>query len=382
MASTVRILGTHGVPANYGGFETAAENIALHLRDRGWSVDVYCQLPGVGRTKNDEWNGIARTLIHEPKEGWRGTAAFDLTSIRHAMAMHRPGDVWLTFGYNTGVYDVLPRLRGIPNVINMDGMEWTRKRWGPLKQGILLGNERCAGWVGDVLIADHPVIAEYLQRHFGRRRVQTITYGAHEVTRAATDAATELGLTPGRYGIVVCRPIPENSVLEIVRAWSAEVRGMPIVVVGPYGPDDAYQAQVMAAASAEVVFPGAIFDQERLRSLRFHAAVYVHGHTVGGTNPSLVEAMAAGNPVIAHDNRYNRWVAGGENAYFTDTESLRRVLRGVLSDEDRRRRMGAASRRRFRDEFTWSRIGGQYEQALLGALERRGHVPQRIGANA
>ncbi len=87
------------------------------------------------------------------------------------MAAHQPGDVWLTFGYNTGVYDVLPRLRGIPNVINMDGMEWTRKRWGLAKQGILLANERLAGWVGDVLIADHPVIATYLRRHFGKRRV-------------------------------------------------------------------------------------------------------------------------------------------------------------------------------------------------------------------
>ncbi|TDN90823.1 DUF1972 domain-containing protein [Microbacterium sp. BK668] len=382
MVSTVRILGTHGVPANYGGFETAAENIALHLRDQGWAVDVYCQLPGVARTKTDEWNGVKRTLIHEPKEGWRGTAAFDLTSIRHAMAVHSPGDVWLTFGYNTGVYDVLPRLRGIPNVINMDGMEWTRKRWGPLKQGILLGNERCAGWVGDVLIADHPVIADYLRRHFGRRRVQMITYGAHEVIGASTAPPRELGLTPGRYGIVVCRPIPENSVLEIVRAWSAEERGMPLVVVGPYGADDRYQAEVMRAASREVLFPGAIFDAERLQSLRFHAAVYLHGHTVGGTNPSLVEAMAAGNAIVAHDNPYNTWVAGPDNAYFSDSESLARILRVLLGDDGRRRRMGASSRRRFLDEFTWARIGAQYEQALLDGLARHGHVRQRMGAFA
>ena len=380
MARTVRILGTHGVPAQYGGFETAAENIALHLRDRGWAVQVYCQLPGDGRMKSDLWNGITRTMIHEPREGWRGTSAFDLTSVRHAMSVHRPGDVWLTFGYNTGVFDVIPRFRGIPNVVNMDGMEWTRRRWGLLKQGILLANERCAGWVGDVLIADHPVIAAYLERHFGSARVQTIAYGADEVTHAPTAPVEELGLVPGAYGIVVCRPIPENSVLEIVSAWSAERRGMPLVVVGPYRDDEPYHARVKAAASDEVVFPGAIFEGDRIRALRFHAALYLHGHTVGGTNPSLVEAMAAGNAVIAHDNAYNRWVAGAEQAYFSDADALAGLLPRLLPDEHHRGRMGAAARARFRTEFTWPQIGAQYERALLDALARRGAVTEKMGA--
>ncbi|WP_203581842.1 DUF1972 domain-containing protein [Microbacterium hibisci] len=382
VAPTVRILGTHGVPANYGGFETAAENIALHLRDRGWTVDVYCQLTGEGPIQTDQWNGVTRTMIPEPREGWRGTSAFDLASVRHAMTVHEPGDVWLTFGYNTGVFDVIPRLRGIPNVVNMDGMEWTRRRWGLAKQGILLANERLAGWVGDVLIADHPVIATYLERHFGRSRVQTIAYGAHEVTHAPATAAQELGLTPGAYGIVVCRPIPENSVLEIVSAWSAERRGMPLVVVGPYLDDDPYQTRVRAAASDEVLFPGAIFDADRLRALRFHAAVYLHGHTVGGTNPSLVEAMAAGNAIVAHDNPYNTWVAGPENAYFSGAGGLDSLLSRLLPDEGRRARMGAAARDRFRAEFTWTKIGAQYEQALVDALTRRGRVPEKIGAVA
>jgi glycosyltransferase involved in cell wall biosynthesis len=376
----VRILGTHGVPARYGGFETAAEKLALHLLDHGWDVQVYCQLPGDGPSESDRWNGVTRTMIHEPRKGWRGTSAFDLRSVRHAMRVHQPGDVWLTFGYNTGVFDVIPRFRGIPNVVNMDGMEWTRRRWGLLKQGILLANERFAGWVGDVLIADHPVIAAYLERHFGSARVQTIAYGADEVTHASTAAVEELGLLPGGYGIVVCRPIPENSVLEIVSAWSAERRGMPLVVVGPYRDDEAYHARVRAAASDEVVFPGAIFEADRIHALRFHAAVYLHGHTVGGTNPSLVEAMAAGNAIIAHDNAYNRWVAGPDHAYFSGGDALARLLPGLLADEHRRARMGAAARARFRAEFTWPKIGAQYEQALLDALARRGSVTEKMGA--
>lgn len=371
---TVRILGTHGVPAAYGGFETAAENVGLYLKEQGWRVIVYCQLPGHGATRTDEWRGLERVLIHEPREGWRGTSAFDLTSVRHALRAYRPGDVWLTFGYNTGVFDIVPRLRGIPNVINMDGMEWTRKRWGLAKQAILLANERLAGLVGDVLIADHPVIAEYLRRHFGRRRVTTITYGAHEVLDASTEPVEAEGLVQGRYGLVVCRPIPENSVLEIVTAWSRKHRGMPLVIVGPYTSNDRYSASVLAAGSDEVLFPGAIFEPERLSALRHHAGLYLHGHTVGGTNPSLVEAMAAGNAVVAHRNDYNTWVAGEGNSYFSDVDDLAGILDELVDDDIRRRGMGAASRARFRSEFTWPKIGREYEMALNRALHHRANA--------
>lgn len=368
MRRTVRILGTHGVPAAYGGFETAAENIGLYLHRRGWRVIVYCQELGTAHVSRDEWNGLERVIISEPRSGWRGTSAFDLTSIRHALKEHREGDVWLTFGYNTGVFDVLPRLRGVPNVINMDGMEWTRRRWGVVKQAILLANERLAGMVGHVLIADHPVIATYLSRHFGRRRVRTITYGAHQVLSADTAPPLELVLTPGAYGIVVCRPIPENSVLEIVSAWSRRPRNMPLLVVGPYSDEDTYQRAVRAAASSEVVFPGAIFDPSRLGALRFHSALYLHGHTVGGTNPSLVEAMAAGNAIVAHRNAYNTWVAGPYSRYFDTAEDLDVTLSELLSNEEVRTRMGDAARSRYREEFTWEFIGEQYEDALRAAL--------------
>jgi glycosyltransferase involved in cell wall biosynthesis len=368
MMPTVRVLGTHGVPAAYGGFETAAENVGLYLAGHGWRVVVYCQADGDGPVGHDEWRGMERVTIHERRPGWRGTSSFDLKCIRHAMAEYRPGDVWLTFGYNTGVFDVAPRLRGIPNVINMDGMEWTRRRWGVAKQGVLLANERFAGLVGNVLIADHPHIARYLRRHFGSRRVATITYGAYEVREAPLEPVHELGLEADQYATLVCRPIPENSVLEIVAAWSRRPRGMRLLVVGPYGSDDPYHRAVRDAASAEVLFPGAIFDQERLTALRFHSALYLHGHTVGGTNPSLVEAMAAGNPVVAHNNVYNRWVAGAENAFFDDRHDLETTLDGLLSDPERRRAMGRASLDRFRAEFTWDRIGSQYDGVLRRCL--------------
>lgn len=367
----VRILGTHGVPAAYGGFETAAEQIGLYLADRGWRVIVYCQVEGDGPIHTDHWQGLERVQIPESRPGWRGTSSFDLKSVRHAVRDRGPDDVWLTFGYNTGALNLAPRFRRIPNVVNMDGMEWTRRRWGVVKQGILLGGERFAGFLGDVIIADHPEIATYLRRHFGKKRVVTIAYGAHAVDAAPIEPLSAFGLTPGNFATVICRPIPENSLEEIVTAWSRSPRGIPLVVLGNFDESDAYHRRVLAAASDEVLFPGAIYDQSIVRSLRLHSRLYVHGHTVGGTNPSLVEAMAASNAVVAHRNKYNTWVAGEGARYFDDVDSLAATLDVLVDDVDTLRSMQRRSRERFEAEFTWSHIGDQYEQALLQAMARR-----------
>jgi glycosyltransferase involved in cell wall biosynthesis len=182
---------------------------------------------------------------------------------------------------------------------------------------------------------------------------------------------TALGLRPGGYATAICRPIPENSLLEIVTAWSRQRRDMPLVVLGNFTREDEYHRSVLDAAGDEVRFPGAIYDPEVVGALRFHSAAYLHGHTVGGTNPSLVEAMAAHNAVIAHDNPYNRWVAGPQARYFQDADSLSRTLDEVLPDASARERMGRASYRRFEEEFTWEHIGGQYEEALLRSMRRR-----------
>ncbi|MCU1421230.1 MAG: glycosyltransferase family 1 protein [Microbacteriaceae bacterium] len=371
---TVRILGTHGVPANYGGFETAAENVGLFLRDQGWRVVIYCQVPGTGAIWEDTWNGLERVNIPVEREGWLGTSEFDLKSIRHASRFR---DICLTFGYNTAVFNVLQRVRRIPNVINMDGIEWSRARWGKVKQGILWTNERIACWVGNDLIADHPVIEEYLATRARRSKLTTITYGAHAVASAPTAPVTARGLVPGEYLTLICRPIPENSILELVQGFSSERRDHTLVVLGNYTPDsDDYHRAVMDAASDEVVFPGGIYDPDELAAIRFHASGYLHGHTVGGTNPSLVEAMAVGNAVVAHDNAYNRWVVGEGALYFSTAQDAAAAISSILADPALRSRLGAASRARHAEEFTWEHIGGQYQDLL------NRHVDPRLLASA
>jgi glycosyltransferase involved in cell wall biosynthesis len=366
MTKTVRILGTHGVPANYGGFETAAENVARFLVGRGWRVVVYCQVPGTGAITTDTWNGIERVMIPVATEGWRGTSKFDLLSIKHA-AKHQ--DLCLTFGYNTAIFNTWQRIKRIPNVVNMDGIEWSRSRWGFSRQAILYVNERIACFVGNHLIADHPVIETYLRTRARDSKITTITYGADPIASAPTEPVTSRGLEPGRYLTLICRPIPENSILELVQGFSRQHRGFQLAMIGDYKPDeDDYHRAVVEAASDEVAFIGSVYDKPVVEALRFHGVGYLHGHTVGGTNPSLVEAMAAGNPVVAHNNPYNRWVTDERQLYFSNADEAGDRIDALLGSAELRTELSAASLKRYESEFTWEHVAGEYEKLLLRFL--------------
>jgi len=204
-----------------------------------------------------------------------------------------------------------------------------------------------------------------------RSKLTTITYGADAVTDAPVEPATSRGLVPGGYLTLICRPVPENSILELVTAFSSKHRGHTLAVLGNYKPEtDAYHRAVMDAAGDEVVFLGGIYDPDELAAVRFHASGYLHGHTVGGTNPSLVEALAAGNAVLAHDNPYNRWVAGDGAIFFTTTDEAEAGITRILTDRGLRESLGAASSARHAAEFTWEHIGAQYEELL------RRHLPK------
>jgi glycosyltransferase involved in cell wall biosynthesis len=197
----------------------------------------------------------------------------------------------------------------------------------------------------------------------------TITYGADPVDDRPAAAVVSRGLEPGRFLTLICRPIPENSIAELVKGFSGKPRGYKLAVLGEYTPDeDPYHRLVVESASDEVVFLGAIYDKAEVEALRFHSVAYLHGHTVGGTNPSLVEAMAAGNPVIAHDNPYNRWVVEDGAVYFSTEDDVASLLDEILTSPIRLEQMSAVSHSRYEAEFTWEHVAGQYEQLLLRFL--------------
>ncbi|HEX4032135.1 MAG TPA: DUF1972 domain-containing protein [Terracidiphilus sp.] len=360
----VSILGTRGIPRKHGGFETFAEDLSLFLTSRNHKVTVYCQVSATEQGGEDEWRGVRRILIPSPNTPF-GTIFFDWAAILHSFW---EGGTILTLGYNTGLFNFVYRLRGLPNVMNMDGLEWKRKKWSRLQRAWLWFNELAGAKAATHLVADHPEIGQHLQRHTSSRKITVIPYGAHRVTSASMDAIRQFGLEPKCYYLVIARPEPENSVLEIVKAFSARIRESTLVVLGAYdGDHNEYHRQVKSAANSNVVFLGPIYERNIVESLRFHAKAYLHGHTVGGTNPSLVESLAVGNAIVAHDNQFNAWVAGESGRYFRGADDLRDILDSLESEPNQLFAMEAGSRKRHYQMFMQDNVLQAYERLLLRA---------------
>lgn len=360
----VSILGTRGVPAQHGGFETFAARLAPYLAARGWAVSVYCQQEGSGPVEQDEWQGVRRVHIPVLGDGPIATMRFDWRSVSHLL-QERQDKLALTLGYNTAVFGARLRASGVVNVFNMDGLEWQRKKWGFVERAWLWFNERVGCLVGNHLIADHPAIGDHLATRVARKKITVIPYGADLVRSASEDCLGEYGLCPGEFVVLIARPEPENSVLEIVRAFSAKPRGIRLVVLGSYLETVDFHCQVRNCASDEVLFLGAVYDKDIVSALRFFSRAYVHGHRVGGTNPSLVEALGAGCPVIAHDNPFNKWVAGQSAFYFRTEEECSVAFEQIASaSPEILADMKKGSYERYLEEFTWESILQKYEGLL------------------
>lgn len=360
----ITILGIRGIPAAHGGFETFAEHLALYLVDRGWSVTVYCQEEGED-VRFDEWRGVKRVKIGVSREGALGTVLFDLQSIRHA---RRESGVILTLGYNTAIFSLLYFGRRVKHAMNMDGIEWRREKWSRLQRLWLFFNEWSGCYLADHLIADHPEIGEHLSTRTRPDKIDVIPYGADALYETPTTSRPAFPfLEPNRrYALIVARPEPENSILEIVRSFARSRRECSLVVLGKFDPErNSYHRTVLGAASEEIIFPGAIYDKKVLSALRRHCILYIHGHTVGGTNPSLVEALGAGSPVLAHNNPFNRWVARSGAAYFSNEEECAARITELLGDDEALASMAEASKRQHSASFTWPKVLRQYEELLL-----------------
>ncbi len=358
----VSILGTRGIPAGHGGFETLAEHLALYLVRKGWKVTVYCQRESRGKIYEDVWKDIRR--VHIPVISGRSihTILFDLKSVIHTS---RENSVKLTLGYGTSVFWLIFKLKKIINVCNMDGVEWRRRKWSYLQRLWLRLNEKSAGILATHLIADSPEIERYLLERLPRDKLTMIPYGAFHITSADEQIINDWGLEKYNYILTICRIEEDNSLLEIIMAFNQRPRPEKLVIVG--GVDferERYHWKLRTVANDSTVFLGPVYDEAKVNALRHFAKLYVHGHTVGGTNPSLVEAMGAELPILARNNPYNRWVAGAENHYFDSIPDCSREFDKLLTSPDLLRSMSKSSTQRFQKRFRWEMILGEYERVL------------------
>jgi glycosyltransferase involved in cell wall biosynthesis len=360
------ILGIRGVPAAHGGFETFAANFAPYMVENGYKVTVYCQDDSeIGQTiqnriHEDYWQGVRRVHIKVKNSGALGTMEFDWLCILHA---RKESGVALVLGYNTASFLLPLRLSGMKIVTNMDGIEWKRAKWSALGRLWFYLNEWAGAWASNHLIADHPEIANHLSTRRSRKSMTMIPYGADGVREISDAPLAQYGLEKGKYFISIARIEKENSILTLVEAFSQAKRVMKLVVLGKFEAGNAFHQEIKAKASGEVIFPGAIYTPEIVQALRFHARAYCHGHQVGGTNPSLVESLACGNAVLAHDNRFNRWTAGENQFFFHDVESCSSAFSSLIDKQDLTQAQAAAYEQAEK-HFTFEKVNGAYKEVI------------------
>lgn len=370
------ILGTRGIPARYGGFETFAERLATGLVERGHAVTVYAEADRGGRIADHDYQGVRIRFRRRPHWGPASTLAYDSACLWNA---RRDFDLVYMLGYGAAWACWWPRLAGIPVWVNVDGLEWGRSKWNWFGRCYLRAMEWVVTWTASRLIADSQVIAERFRRLYRRGLpIDCIAYGADLTVPGLMDGAqlSAWALEPGRYHLVVARPEPENHLLEIIAGHHLHGGDWPLVVVGDIIGANRYQRQLLARADTRVRFLGGIYEPARLQALRLHAASYIHGHSVGGTNPSLLEALACGNWVIAHDNPFNREVARDAADYFRTADDLARCLaEREAQDQPSVAARGLRAREIIASDYTWPRIIEAYE-----ALMWRQLADSRVGA--
>ncbi len=367
----VAIVGSRGYPYVYSGYETFVAELAPRLVARGHRVTVYCHRE-VFDCHPAEVKGVR--LIYTG--GLKGKS---LTQMTHSLTASltllwrlrdRPDAVLFVNSAN-GPFGALMKAAWIPSAINVDGLEWLRPKWRGLGALYFRLASRLATWTFDLLITDARAMADVYAAQFGARST-VIAYGAEPAWSESKSDVRELGLDPGEYFLVVGRLVPDNNADLLLQGFAQSGTRRKLVVVGDVPYQDAYAASVRALGDERTVFLGYVRDRRLLTELYCNAYAYLHGHEFGGTNPTLLTALATGCCVLALDTPFSREVLDGDRhgLYFGKTaESVAAAI--AVADQDRGLVEGyrAHARDRITSAYTWERITDQYEEAL-GTLVR------------
>jgi glycosyltransferase involved in cell wall biosynthesis len=359
----IAFIGTRGVPARYGGFETCAEEIGRRLAARGHDITVYAR-SSYYPDRSPKWEGMR--VRYRPAVRLKSLETLSHTAFSLADAARRGFDALLVFNGANSPLLFLARMRGTPVVLHADGLEWMRGKWGRLGRAYFRWAERISARHPGPLVADSDEIGRYFKERYGREAFR-IAYGAEVKTSTRPELLAPYGLSPGRYVLQITRFEPENNPHLTVRAFEGLESDMKLVLVGGALYRSKTRLMISGARDPRLVRPGFIYDKDVLRELLCNAAVYVHGNEVGGTNPALLEAMAAGCFVIARDVPFNREVLGGAGIYFRkDASDLREKLDWALGHPAERAAGKAAAVGIIRARYDWDRVVDGYETLFRG----------------
>lgn len=358
----IGILGSRGIPNQYGGFERFTEYLSRGLTQKGHEVYVYC--PSQQKYQSGTWKGVHLIYCYdaEPLIGTAGQFIYDLNCIRDSRK--RNFDLLLMLGYTSS--SVWGRLLPGQTVImsNMDGFEWKRSKYSPMVKRYLKIAEKWAVNHSDVLIADSPPIQTYYQKNY-KRNAHYIPYAAEIIEEFHAEILARYELEKNNYDLVIARMEPENHIEMIIEGVQNASSSRPLIVIGKT--ENAYGRELKSTYStAKVRFLGGVYDQNMLNTLRHYSRLYFHGHSVGGTNPSLLEAMAAGALIAAHDNVFNRFVLKNNAFYFSSTLELKKLTEDIVKEEYQH--FIDENRERIRHNYSPERIVGDYEQLMRTSI--------------
>lgn len=360
----VAIVGTRGIPARYGGFETFAEELSTRLVARGHQVTVYCRQ----RYATPQYRGVDLAYLPTIRRKYFDTVVHSSLSTLHLLA--HPPDVALYCNAANAFLTWIPRLaRRVPVALNVDGLERDRKKWNLLGRIWYKLGERLSTICPSAVVSDALRIADYYRQRHGKQTT-FIPYGADPQRASTTAFLRSYGLQPGRYFLYVSRMEPENNALLVRQAFEQVNADLKLALIGdaPYAAD--YIRQVRDTRDPRIVMPGAVYG-EGYRELTSHSFAYIHATEVGGTHPALIESMGRGALTLYLDTPENAEVAEGAGIAFTReslVEAMRRVL--VMSDQEREnyRRLAA---KRVTERYSWDAVTLAYEKLFEQIISRR-----------
>ena len=361
----IALLGTRGIPARYGGFETFAEELSTRLVARGHRVTVYCR----DRPESILYRGVDLVWLPTIRHKYLDTLAHTFVSTLHLAFRRGPYriDAALCCNAANAIFTILPRLTGIPVALNVDGIERKRKKWNRLARAWYFVSEYLSTILPNRFVTDAEAIRRYYREQWKADSL-FIPYGADTTLATTREVPDRLGLAPGRYFLYVSRLEPENHALDVREAFeSVPAPDMKLALIGdaPYATE--YIRRVRDTKDPRIVMPGAIYGRG-YAELGTWCFAYIHATEVGGTHPALIEAMARGALVLYLDTAENREVCGDAGLPYADrTELTARMIAALRMSEPERRDYRARALRRVRERYNWDAVTSQYE-TLLASL--------------
>jgi len=354
----IAILGTRGIPASYGGFETFAEQLSTRLVARGHEVTVYCRAHYVSRQQR-EYRGVRLKVLPTIRHKYFDTVVHTFISALHAMTERY--DAALVCNAANALFAPLLRFTGTPVALNVDGLEHKRKKWNWLGRYYYKFSERLATWLPNEIVTDARVIQDYYWTRY-KASSNMIAYGANIERREDGASVKRWGVEAEGYVLYVSRLEPENNAHLVIEAFKMVETNLKLLIVGdaPYAGEYKNELRLRAAGDERIIFTGFVFGSD-YRALQQNAYCYVHATEVGGTHPALIEAMGYGNCVLTLNTPENIEVAGAAAITYKDEKELGLQLQTVLNDSALVKAYRQRAQEHVQQNYDWEVIVDRYE---------------------